>query len=502
MGEREELSQREQIAVARSAHGSATVTSRLTASWRRSASYGISLDAVSPVFAGGVDDGSLFFESGQEVLRGLHATLANEPISLMLTDSTGLVLSRICGERSLLKALDAVYLAPGFGYSERDAGTTGLGLALADRAPSLVRADEHYCTGLWGYTCAAVPVTDPVTGELVGSVNLTTWAQQSDNLLLALAQMAAGNTSALMLARGRGRTPRPAPRGEVFRVHLAHSEDDVPFPELSAGWRAALTEVEAALADDRVVGVVGEPGVGKTALLAAAHGDVRPHDRVLTARPPEPQDAESWLALWTPELGKENTSVIVGRVDALPSSTATELARIFETVATEEAPERRSRRPFAVTAQDPAGVPAPLRELIDAFVEVPALRHRPDDVLPLAHYFGRKARGREVRFTPAAARALTTFHWPGNVTQLRQVVVTAVSRSDVVDARHLAAEVFSGASRRLTRIETVERDEIIRCLTEPGTTIAQAASKLGISRATIYRRIAQYGIRTQGRDAG
>ena len=63
------------------------------------------------------------------------------------------------------------------------------------------------------------------------------------------------------------------------------------------------------------------------------------------------------------------------------------------------------------------------------------------------------------------------------------------------------AEIFSGASRRLTRIELVERDEIVRCLTEPGTTVAEAAEKLGISRATLYRRINQYGIRTPGRDA-
>lgn len=499
MGERAQLSEREQIAVSR---GVAATPSRLTESWRRSASFGVSLDAVNPAFAGGVDDGSRFYECGQEVLRGLQSTLANEPVSLMLTDSEGLVLSRVCGERSLLRALDDVYLAPGFDYSERYTGTTGLGLAIADRTPSLVRAGEHYCTRLWGYTCAAVPVTDPVTGELVGSVNLTTWAQRSDNLLLALAQVAAGNTAALMLARGRGRAPRPAARGEVFRVQLARSEEDEPLPALSASWRAALAAVEAGLAGGRAVGVVGEPGVGKTALLAAAHNRVRPHDRVLTARPPEPQDAESWLALWTPELGKENTSIIVGRVDALPSWAAAELARILTTVGKGEAPGRASGWPFAVTAQDRARVPGPLGELIDTFVEVPALRHRLGDVLPLARYFGRMARGREVRFTPAAARALTAFHWPGNVAQLRRIVRAAVSRADVVDARHLAAEVFSGASHPLTRMETIERDEIVRCLTEPGTTVAQAASMLGMSRATIYRRIAQYGIRTRGRDAG
>ncbi|GAA5121448.1 hypothetical protein [Pseudonocardia adelaidensis] len=65
------------------------VSSRLTASWRRSAGYGVSLDAVNPVFAGQVDDGSLFFECVQEVLHGLHTTLADEPVSLILTDSAG-----------------------------------------------------------------------------------------------------------------------------------------------------------------------------------------------------------------------------------------------------------------------------------------------------------------------------------------------------------------------------------------------------------------------------
>jgi transcriptional regulator of acetoin/glycerol metabolism len=59
--------------------------------------------------------------------------------------------------------------------------------------------------------------------------------------------------------------------------------------------------------------------------------------------------------------------------------------------------------------------------------------------------------------------------------------------------------VFSGPSRRLTRIETIERDEIVRCLVQPGTTVNRAATELGMSRATIYRKVAQYGIRIPGR---
>ena len=476
----------EEVRVEEIRRGGGVAAPRLSASWRRSESYGIPLDAVNPAFTGAVDDQSLFYECGNEVLHGLRDTLAGEPVSLMLTDADGLVLSRMCDEKALVDALDRTYLAPGFAFSEREAGTNGLGLALADRAPSLVRGDEHYCTGLWGYTCAAVPVMDPVFGRLVGSVNLTTWSDKSDGLLLALAQMAAGHTSALMLARGRGAEPRPTPRGEVFRVYSTHRGADAP-PELGRAWRAALDEVVAALRAGQVVAVVGEAGAGKTALLGTALRMVHRDHRILNARPPNPRDAEAWLALWTPELAKETTSVIAGGVDALPQWAATELAGIVAAA---------PRSSLAVTASEAAAIPAPLARLVDVVVEVPPLRRRPDDVLPLAEHLGARARGREVRFTPAAVKAMRTFSWPGNVEQLRRVVREAVTRSDIVDARHLAPEVLCGSSRTLTRIETLERDEIARCLAEPGVTVTQAAEMLGMSRATVYRKIAQYGIRT------
>jgi transcriptional regulator of acetoin/glycerol metabolism len=49
-------------------------------------------------------------------------------------------------------------------------------------------------------------------------------------------------------------------------------------------------------------------------------------------------------------------------------------------------------------------------------------------------------------------------------------------------------------SLHLSRIESVERDEIVRCLSMPGATVSGAAAELGISRATIYRRMARLGI--------
>ncbi|MEJ2871089.1 GAF domain-containing protein [Actinomycetospora sp. OC33-EN08] len=470
------LCEREQLAVARDTAPS----HRLVASWRRSAGYGLPLDTVDPAFAGAVDDGSLFYESGHEILEGLHRTLGEEPVSLMLTDVDGLVLNRLCTDRRLLGALDDVSLAPGFDYSERFAGTTGLGLALADRVPTLVRGDQHYCTRLWGYTCAAAPVTDPGSGELVGSVNLTTWSQRSHTLLLALAQTAARATEGLMLARGRGRAPRPTSRGRVVRV---------PVPRDDAGlgplWRAAEDRAMAALAGDGGVAVVGESGVGRSALLRAAHAR-RSGRRVLHVRPPEPEDVGSWLALWAPELDKPSTSVIVGRVDHLPAWAVDEVAGLLA-----DGPAGS----VSMTARDLAAVPEALRPHVGTVVELPPLRHRPDDVLPLAVRFAREARGRAVRVDPEAEQALTTYPWPGNATELRTVIRGAVAGADVVSVRDLPPEVRAGGRHRLTRLEALERDEIVRCLAEPGATPATAASALGMSRSTVYRRLARYGIR-------
>lgn len=471
---------------------------RLLASWRRSEDYGVDLQQVDPVWAGTRSDDSLFVECGAEVLTGLHQTLANEPISLMLTDADGLVLNRLSGDTSLLRALDRVHLAPGFAFSERDAGTNGLGLALADRVPTLVRAEEHYSASLCTYTCAAVPVLDPHSGRLEGCVNITTWAKSSSDLLLALAQSAAGNTSALMLARSQGRSAKPQPRGGVFRVQNARLEPGVgTLREMSSVWSDALALATRAFDEGKVVAALGERGSGRATLLAQALRRSRPHDRILSAASPAPADVDAWLSLWTPELGKDHTAVIVEGVDVLPAWGAQAL-HDRATAARTAMPTRPDGSvpalPWAVTAEHFDDIPQPLRALVDTVVEVAPLRERPTDVLPLARYAAHNTRAREVAFTPAAEHALTGHAWPGNIDELFQVVHDAALRADTIDVRHLPAEVLGGPTTRLTRIEAFERDEILRCLGRPDSTMKDAAQELGMSRATLYRKIAQYGL--------
>lgn len=473
--------------------GHVAVPRRLLASWQRSEDYGVSLESVDPVFAGTGDLGSLFHQCGTEVLHDLHRTLANEPVGLMLTDADGVVLSRLSGDHSLLQALDDVHLAPGFAYAERDVGTNGLGLALTDRVPTLVRADQHYSLSLSTFTCAAVPVLDPETGRLEGCVNLTTWSRSSSDLLLALARSAASTTTALMMARSSGRQHRPTPRGQVFRVEVPRAEPGSgTLHELSESWNAAVGSIERAMADGRIVAVLGESGSGRSTALAQAARHTYPRDRILSATAPAPADAQTWLELWTPELGKAHTAVIVRDVDLLPAWVADQLRDL---VVGSGVP---NSVPFAVTATRFDAVPSALARLIDVVVTVPPLRDRPDDVLPLADHFARRSRGRDVGFSPAATRALRNFDWPGNVDQLSRVITDAAARADTVDVAVLPTEVLAGGTRNLSRIEAFERGEIVRTLSTEGLTMADAARELGMSRATLYRKIAQYGIRADG----
>jgi hypothetical protein len=472
-----------------------TAPPRLRASWRRSEQYGLSHDEVTPVFTGSLDTGSLLFDCASQVLTDLQSTIANEPVSLMVADRDGLVLARLGGDRSITSSLDRVHLAPGFFYAERNAGTNGLGLSLADRAPSLVRAADHYCTELRGYTCAAAPVLDPLSGDLAGTINLTTWSDSSCDLLLALAQAAAGATSSLMLIRSTGRTVRPAPRGQVVHVVGGHLAPDAGDPCVSTGWRTAVMEAVTAGAAGRVTAVVGEPGAGRSTVAALARRRLSPRQRILHARAPEAADVAAWLELWTPELRNLDVCVLVSGVQRLPAWAAGDLAEALGAVRRVDA----GPQPFVFTAPGFAALPDQLALLVDTVVEVPPLRRRGDDVLPLAHHFAREERHRTLTFTSRAARALAGYSWPGNVAQLRRVVREAASRADIIDVHHLAPEVLDGGSRALTRLEKLERDEIVRCLTEPHTTVTRAAEELGIGRATLYRKIAQYDITVPSR---
>ncbi|WP_072805906.1 GAF domain-containing protein [Rhodococcoides yunnanense] len=458
------------------------VPERLRASWLRSERYGVSIDAVEPVFAGTDAPETLFHRCGTEVLVDLQRTMESEPVGMMLTDADGVVLSRVSGDHSLLRALDAVHLAPGFGYSEREVGTNGLGLALADLAPTMVRADQHYSQSLSGFTCAAAPVVDPASGRLEGAVNLTTWSATSSNLLLTLARSAASTISGSMLARGSGRHARPPSRRNLFRI-----EHSVGGVDLGREWTDAVDAACTAMSAGEVVTAVGESSTGRATLLTHAARRAFPGHRILSASAPDLADVQAWLELWTFEAGRADTVVVLRDVDTLPTFAAEQLRSLLF-------PPRGNAMPVAMTAETYQDVPNALTDAANSVVSLSPLGNRPDDVILLARHLADTIRGRTVTFSSSAEHALRSYDWPHNAAELTRVITRAVNRSDVVDTHVLPAEVLAGPRGRLSTIEAFEHGEIVRVLSSGKLTMQQVAHHLGMSRATLYRKIAFYKI--------
>jgi transcriptional regulator of acetoin/glycerol metabolism len=113
-------------------------------------------------------------------------------------------------------------------------------------------------------------------------------------------------------------------------------------------------------------------------------------------------------------------------------------------------------------------------------------------------FLGRLGRQGGVSCSPAAMRLLLRHSWPGNAAQLWRVLTQVVQRRRVgqIQPADLPPECWTVSRRVLSPLESIERDAIVQSLLDHGGNKIRAARALGMSRATVYRRIHDYGIVT------
>jgi len=162
----------------------------IVSSWERSASSGVAPDRFI-VPAREPDLESSFIRAARPVLRRISSDLADLDVSVILTDASANVLVRADGSRSIRVRLDGVQLGPGYAYAEDTVGTNAIGTALAMASPALVMGREHFADVLTRLTCAAAPIVDPVNGDLLGALDLTSSADDASPLMLGLARSGA-----------------------------------------------------------------------------------------------------------------------------------------------------------------------------------------------------------------------------------------------------------------------------------------------------------------------
>jgi len=142
-------------------------------------------------------------------------------------------------------------------------------------------------------------------------------------------------------------------------------------------------------------------------------------------------------------------------------------------------------------------------------VRLPSLRERRSDIPMLAHWFlERYARGTSIQVTTTAMKSLLQYDWPGNVRELENCIERAVALGDqrTIDFHDLPPSITTAVpgaelgddapSSRLTStdLEDIERATIQRVFEQVKGDKALASKMLGISRATLYRKLKRYNI--------
>ena len=143
-------------------------------------------------------------------------------------------------------------------------------------------------------------------------------------------------------------------------------------------------------------------------------------------------------------------------------------------------------------------------------IKLPSLRERRSDIPMLVHWFlDRHAKGAGIRVTGAAMKALLQYDWPGNVRELENSIerATALGEGKLIDVPDLPPSVVASSSPAETPgnghphsslssndLEDIERATIRRVFEQVNGDKVTAGKMLGISRATLYRKLKRYNI--------
>jgi transcriptional regulator with PAS, ATPase and Fis domain len=136
-------------------------------------------------------------------------------------------------------------------------------------------------------------------------------------------------------------------------------------------------------------------------------------------------------------------------------------------------------------------------------LQIPPLRERPDDILPLARHFLRElGRERQAALSAAAQRALQQYGYPGNVRELRHLLGRAVMLAAGPELTEADFPAYLRATPAAAErsLQEVEKEHIAAVLQRFRGRKQQAAAALGISPKTLLEKRRKYGLDTPWTD--
>ncbi len=145
-------------------------------------------------------------------------------------------------------------------------------------------------------------------------------------------------------------------------------------------------------------------------------------------------------------------------------------------------------------------------------IELPPLRNRKQDILPLANHFLRMfglKYGKEIRgFTSDYIEMLESYHWPGNIRELRNAVERAVviCPGESISVLDLPEKILKTQNEIMhisiplgSSVEEAEKKLILETLASVGNNKAKAARILGVSRKTLHNKLHSFDWRLEGK---
>ena len=384
------------------------------------------------------------------------------------------------------QALERIQVLPGALFGEKTVGTNGIGTPLVARKAVHVTGEQHLRYDYHPYTCAGVPVTDPLTGQLLGMVGIIGWGEQIAHagglMKVSLADATRGITNDLLA--------HPHARSITTRLGPRRQRD--PASAESLVWRQAQNDIDASLRRGDNVLVLGEESTGRMTATVDAYRRIHAGAAWTAVQPDEiERRISNRHAPVKIAAGEARQLIVLRDIDRLSSRAVAALTRVLPA----SAPGLQLAATCSPQALGDRSPIAALLPLFDHTSTVPALRQHLSDLPAIVAQILRVASPAQPKHLDADALAtLERCTWPGNLEQLTDVIASAArnARGATIGVGDLARYVAQ--TDRLSVMERSERDEIVRAYYHRGRNKSQVADALGISRSTLYRKIAAYGI--------
>jgi DNA-binding NtrC family response regulator len=278
--------------------------------------------------------------------------------------------------------------------------------------------------------------------------------------------------------------------------------------------------------------ISGETGTGKELMAQAIHaGSSRQHQPLVSVNcasiPENLAESElfgyrkgAFTGAYADSPGKfvlaDKGTILLDEIGELPLSLQAKLLRVLEngeiTPLKSKSPVQVDIRILAATNKDLEEEVQQKRFRADLYyridqlkIQVPPLRERREDILPLAeHFLGIANLVNPRRITGISAEAqrlLARYDWPGNVRELRNIIfrIAAAGRSGQIGPEHLPLKLLhpkkAGACGRQPSLAEISSRHMQEVLSQSDYKYTQAAKILGISRTSLYRKMSELRIR-------